>query len=409
MSDANRVQLAFVAESTFGEKETGSALQILRYNSESLKQDMNTTISEEIRSDRQISDVARIGISASGGIDFELSYGSHDIFLKSALLSSGWSTEVRMERLTFSIDSADNSINDSGNGFVTAGYVADQWLLTAGFNNAANNGFFKIVSVAAGKIVVEGGTLVTEIVDEDPREIIMGAYIINGTTLTSYNLEKDFKDLSNALSLLKGMSINSMSLEIPADGIIKGSFEFMGSAEESLSSSGGSGYSNPTTTVIMTGANHVTDFLENLEDLAILSLSLNLNNNLRTRLQVGTLGVASIGVGSVEITGTVTLHLANATLFNKYLNQDTTSIVVAVQDGAGNGYVIELPSVKLINATRNAGGLNTDVIGEFEFRAYMDSSESVSIRIARFTPSVLALFAGSVSATSTVTGSLTIT
>lgn len=408
MSDANRVQLAFVEESTFGTKKTGSALQILRFNSESLKQDMNSAVSEEIRSDRQISNVARIGVSASGGMDFELSYGSHDTFLKAALFSSGWSTEVRMERLTFSVDSADNSINDSGNGFVTAGYLADQWILTAGFVNTANNGFHKIVSVAAGKIIVEGGTLVAESADEDPREIIMGAYIVNGTTLTSYNLEKDYKDLSNALALLKGMTINSMALEVPADGIIKGSFDFMGSAEESLSSSGGTGYTNPTTTVIMTGANHVTDFLENLEDLAILSLSLNLNNNLRTRLQVGNLGVASIGSGSVEITGSITLHLENATLFNKYLNQNVTSIAIAVQDVDGNGYVIELPSVKLINATRNAGGLNTDVIGEFEFRAYMDASEAVSIRIARFTPSVLALFAGTVSATSTVTGSLTV-
>ena len=98
MSDANRVQLAYVAESTFGEKEEGSDLQILRYNSESLKQDMATTISEEIRSDRQISDVARIGLSASGAIDFELSYGSHDDFLKAALMALSWSTEVRIER-----------------------------------------------------------------------------------------------------------------------------------------------------------------------------------------------------------------------------------------------------------------------------------------------------------------------
>jgi len=406
MSDANRVQLAYVEESTFGEQETGSNLQILRYNSESLKQDMATTISEEIRSDRQISDVARIGLSASGDISFELSYGTFDDFLKAALLASDWSTEIRIERLTISVDEADNSFNDSDNGF--GDFVANQWIYTAGFNNSENNNFFKIISVTAGKLIVEGGTLVTEAADEDPREIIMGAYITNGITLISYNLEKDFKDLSNVLSLLKGMTINTMSLDVPADGIITGTFGFMGSAEESLTSSGGSGYTDETKTIVMTGANHVTNFLENLNDLAILSFSLSLNNNLRTRLQVGHLGVASIGSGSIEITGSLTIHLANATLFNKYLNQTVTSIVLGVRDVDGNGYIIELPSVKIINGTRSAGGLNTDVIGDFEFRAYMDATEEVSIRIARFTPSVLALFAGSLLATSTIFGALTV-
>lgn len=400
MSDANRVQLSYIVEpsSAFGEKVSGSALQVLRYNSESLKQDMATTISEEIRHDRQISDIARIGVSASGGIDFELSYGSHDEFLKAALMAASWSTEVRVEGLTFSAAGIgeDNSFNDTDSRF--GSFVADQWIYVSGFTNSANNGYFKIVSVTAAKLIVEGGTLETEAVNGDAREIIMGAYIINGTTAYSYNIEKDFKDLTQVLSLLKGMTINTMALEIPADGIIKGNFGFMGSEEESLIESAGSAHTVVGSTVVMTGANHVTDFLEDLSDTAILSLSFNLNNNLRSRLQVGTLGVASIGVGSVEITGSITLHLETAALFNKYLQQTPTSIVLAVQDSAGNGYIIELPRVKIIDGTRSAGGLNTDVIGDFEFRAYMDPDELVSIRIARFAPSVLAEFAGVCSA-----------
>jgi len=404
MSDANRVQLAYVEEGDFGVKETGSNLQILRYNSESLKQDMATTISEEIRSDRQISDVARIGLSASGAIDFELSYGSHDDFLKAALLDdSGWSTEVRITHSsTISVSSTDNSLNDSSSGF--GSFVTGQWIYVSGFSTTANNGFFKISSKTSAKLVLANGTLVTEAAGS-AITVKMGSQITNGITLVSYNIEKDFKDISNVLSLLKGMSINTMSLEIPADGIIKGNFGFMGSAEESLTASAGSGYDDETTSVIMTGANHVTDILENLEDVAILSLSLNINNNLRTRLQVGTLGVASMGFGTVEITGSISLHLLTADLFDKYLDQDVTSIVLAVRDADGNGYVIELPSVKIIDGTRNAGGINTDVIGDFEFHAYMDATEKISIRIARFP--VSEYFEGSIAAVVILAGSLT--
>ena len=371
---------------------------------------MNTVVSEEIRADRQISDVARIGISASGGVDFEFSYNSHDDFLKAALMASSWSTEVRMERFTFSTDSGDNSFNDSGSGFVTAGFAVYQWIYVSGFADSANNGFFKIVSVAAGKLVVQGGTLVTELVGaSDPREIMQGSYIINGTTLYSYNIEKDFEDLSSVLSLLKGMNINTLSLEVPADGIIKGSFGFMGSSEESLTASAGSSYTAETDSIIMTGANHVTNFKENLVDASILSFSLDLNNNMRSRLQVGTLGVASIGSGSIELSGSLTLHLSTAALFNKFLNQTVTSLVIAVQDANNNGYIIELPSVKIIDGTRSAGGLNTDVIGDFSWRAYMDVTEEVSIRIARFAPSILATFAGTCIANTSLVGALTIT
>jgi len=362
MSDANRVQLAFIDEgAAFGIKKTGSNLQILRYNSESLKQDMNTVTSGEIRHDRQISDVARIGISASGDISFELSYGSHDELFKAALQSADWSSERRIERNTISVNNLDNSFNDSGGGFLSPQtLVANQWIFTSGFSNAANNGFFKIISVTASKLIVSGGNLVWEAVDDDPREIIMGAYITTGITPYSFNIEKDFKDASSAmLSLLKGMCINGFTLEIPADGIITGSFSFMGSAEESLIASAGSGHNDETTSIIMTGANHVNKLLENSDETAILSLSLNLNNNLRNRLQVGTLGVASIGSGTVEITGSLTLHLENAALYDKFLNQTTTSIALVVQDTEGNGYVIELPRVKIINGTRVAGGINT--------------------------------------------------
>lgn len=404
MSDANRVQLSFVEESIFGDKESGSEMQILRYNSESLKQDMNTTVSEEIRSDRQIADIARIGVSASGGMEFELSYGSHDEFLNAALQSASWASEVKISRQwTISASSTDNSISDSESGFRS--FVANQWVYVSGFAESANNGFFKIKTVSAAKLIFWNGTLVTESAGNDIT-VQMGGYITNGTTLVSYNIEKEFKDLTTTLSLLKGMSINSMGLEIPADGIIKGNFDFMGSAEESLTATVGSNYKSAETTSVMTGANHVTNFLENLSELSILSLSLNLSNNLRTRLQVGTLGVASMGSGTVEITGTVTLHLANSTIFDKYLDQDTTSIVFAARDNDGNGYLIELPSVKIIDGTRNAGGINTDVIGSFEYRAFMDDSEEVSIRIARFP--VMNTLSGTIDAISSVTGALTV-
>lgn len=402
MGDANRVQVSYVEESTFGEQETGSNLQITRLNSESLVHDKATTVSEEMRSDRQISDIVRIGVSTSGDEPFELSYGTYDDFLKAALLSSSWSSEVKISSaITMSAASGDNSLNDSASGF--GSFTANQWVLISGFTTAANNGFKKILSATSAKLIFVNGTMVTEAVG-NPVTVQMGGQILNGTTQYSYNIEKDYQDLSNVLALFLGQEINTLNLDIPVDGIITGSWGFMGSEETSLTSSAGTGYDAVTTTPVMTGANHVPNFMENYNEQGIISLAISLTNNLRTRQQVGTLGVVSMGTGTVEITGTFSVYFETATLYNKFLAHQDTSIAMAVQDSQGSGYVIELPAVVITTGTRSAGGINTDVIGEFGYSAKLSATEGTTIRIARFP--IMSNLQGIVQAVSTVTGSL---
>ena len=406
MGDANRVQVSYVQETSFGVAETASNLQILRLNNESLVHDKATTVSEEMRADRQISDIARIGVSTSGDIAFELSYGTYDDFIQASLLSSGWSAEAKITSAnTLSAAAGDNSLNDSASGF--GSFAANRWVLVSGFTIAANNGFKKIFSATAAKLIFVNGTMSTEAAGE-PITVQMGGQIANGTTLVSYNIERDYQDATPAaLSLFLGQSINAMNLEIPVDGIITGTFGFMGSEETSLTSSSGTGYDAIGTTVIMTGANHVPDFMENYEDQGIISLSMSLTNNLRTRMQVGTLGVVSIGTGTVEITGTFSVYFSTVELYNKFLAHTDTSLVLGVKDSQGSGYIIELPAVKITTGTRSAGGINTDVIGEFGFSAKVSATEQTTIKIARFP--VMENFAGVVQAVSTSTAALTVT
>lgn len=541
--------------------------QIMRHTGESLKQDTTVVTSEEIRSDRQIADIIRTGVGASGGVDFELSYGTFDDYLQAVLFSAGWSTEVTLpSALSALIDPApantgggalttiladnaapvetwtitctstigppaifsvvgsvsgaqanaeaevaydngivafiieatgaafiegddfsfgvtrgktisalidDNSFNEIlspvlivnvGNGEIgditaisapgatppavvpsetwtmvctvkdttfsvtgsvsgvkgdaTTGaaydngliaftigdtvddwevgdefvitnnfssLVANQWIRVAGFSApyTANNGWFKIVSKTSLKLKVSHGVLATASVGTDIT-MQMGAQIVNGTTLASWNLEREYKDLTNIFSLFTGMCVSEMGLDVPADGRITGNFTFLGAKEVSGSATVGTGNTAATTTNIMTGANHVDDVFENKTEAGILSFAMSINNNLRTRLQVGTLGAVSIGSGSILITGSLELYLPNATLFDKYLNQDATSLAIGVTDGAGNGYIIEIPTMRITDGSRPAGGLNTDVVGSFEWQAYMDPTESISIRVTRF-------------------------
>ena len=378
MSDTSRVQLAYVAESSFGVQKTGSNLQILRITGESLKQDVASSQSNEIRSDRQIASIRRSRITASGGVNFELSYGTYDALLAAALLDSAWGSPVAV------CSSATVSAAASGNKFTGTftAPTAGEWIKVSGFTNAANNGYFKVVTASTSEITVSGGTLVDE-ASATGISITQGGSIVNGTSLSTFNLERTYDDLSSELSLFLGMAINGLSLNVPVEGEITGGLEFLGHSESSETASGGTGYDAATTTEHMTALD-VQNLLENQAAMSIRSFTLDLNNNLRQRAIVGSSGVLSIGSGRCIVSGTLEAYYASKTIYDKYLNGTATALALLLQDPAGNGYIIDLPAVKYTAGQRVAGGPDVDVMVPLSWAAHAHATENVTIRIVRF-------------------------
>lgn len=383
MSDTNRVQLAYVAESAFGVQKTGSALQILRYTGESLKQDSGFNDSNEIRTDRQTPSVRRTRIETSGGINFELSYGSYDPLLKAALLADAdWTSPVTVSGADIAAVASGNKYTDVSKGFTTL--AVGQWIYVTGFTTPANNGLKKISAKAGdgADITVTGGTLVDEVAG-DSVAITQGGYIVPGSTLTTFNIERLYADLTEELSLFKGQAINGWSLNVPQEGPITGSFDFVGANEVSVTASGGSGYTAAPTTDIITSLD-LTNLLENQTAMTILSFSLNYANNLRTRLVCGSNGVVSIGKGKIGVTGSLQAYYESKTLFDKYLNETASALALCLSDPAGNKYVFDLPRVKFTSGQRPSTGPNGDIVADLQWNAYLNSTESITARIARF-------------------------
>lgn len=83
------------------------------------------------------------------------------------------SATVTITATTLSALASDNSYNDSGNGFVTAGFtVGDQIRVTGFTGNAANNIFSaSVTAVTAGKLII-GGTDGNVIVDDAAGESV---------------------------------------------------------------------------------------------------------------------------------------------------------------------------------------------------------------------------------------------
>ena len=137
MSDSNRVQIRYIEESTWGTTPSTADMQELRFTGESLNYNIENTTSNEIRDDRQVTDLIQTGSANGGDINFELSYGTYDDFIEGALWSD-WSSDLAISASTIAATATGFTDSASGFGSVNAG----QWIKVAGFtgNGGENNG-----------------------------------------------------------------------------------------------------------------------------------------------------------------------------------------------------------------------------------------------------------------------------
>lgn len=129
MADANRSSVRYIAEASWGVLPATPTMKAMRMTSEDLLPEVETIISEELRSDRMISDTVQVSFQNSGGVNFEFSAGTLDDWLEAALCSD-WSTDVLkngIERKSFSIERGHLDIDEY---FLFTGMMANTFNLT---------------------------------------------------------------------------------------------------------------------------------------------------------------------------------------------------------------------------------------------------------------------------------------
>ena len=276
-ADTNRMRLSYREETTYGVQATGGNFQTLRLTGESLKQDTDSRISDEIRNDRQIADVFRTSVSASGQLTCELSGATLDDFLAAAIgASTTWPAVVTGTPGTVTTVAATGTYTAVAGDFDNI--LVNQWVFISGFVNAGNNGFKKVLSVTGTPATVfTVDSPLTMGADETTVSSIivtMGSQVINGTAFTSFSIQKEFLDLEvNEGSFHLGMAIESVDLRISTGEPLTGSFSFLGSEEKNpvISTDGtGTAQASAGGTLVLTAGNpQADDFYNN--DIATIT------------------------------------------------------------------------------------------------------------------------------------------
>ncbi|MCP4660985.1 MAG: hypothetical protein GY856_36755 [bacterium] len=403
-ADANRVGLAYVAESTFGEGAPvpgTSVLQNLRFTSEAFTQDNSTVISQELRSDRQVVDLIRTDVQMTGGFAFELSLGTStevafNDFFRSIIGDSAWSTQtVHGDGTTdeaCTITAATSTIAFADGDVFSSVSVGD-WIVTGNATTAANNGVFKVVTKAdSDTITVEPtGILVDEVVAAhatDSYTVTEMAAVVNGTTAAeSHYFERSYGDLATFAGFY-GACPSQHTLSVEPGSIVTGGFDFLGRLGDSLAATEGDGSNTAAgTTTVCNAVDNAEWIMEGSVAYPSTAYNHTITPNLRPRQVIGTLGAESMGQGTIGVTGGHTAFYADATVMDKHLDMTETNIAVCFKDTDGHYLVFDYPRAKYSSGRRVAGGINQDVFAEMEWTAIRESTEDVTVRIAKYAAS----------------------
>ena len=386
LASTSRVQLAYILESIFGTTPGAGNGSYLRVTGESLDYNITKDMSKELRADRSISSVVPVAAQVAGGFNFHLNYGEYDPFLSSLLQNpitvfgtageSGASSTVGFLATTLTASVA------------TAG--ADSWATLAlgqwfRVNAGADTNNGKLLRVS---LSVAPTTTVITLDASTPAAVSAGVVgvklqtsrMTNGVAQSSFTIEKQMADVTQVLTY-KGMTPSKLALKIASGALTDGTFDFIGKAgiRGTVTALPGTLVASKTFD-IHNGATGVGSLWEGgapLTSTFIKSLTLDYDNTLHPQQAIGQLPLVGVGAGTIAVKGAIEAYFADGALYDKFLANTYTSIIVSSQDASGNGYVFTLPRVSLMNSKIVAGAKDQDLMATFDYMALSDDTNAV--------------------------------
>jgi hypothetical protein len=389
VADSNRIQIGYLEEVTWGTTPT-AVFTDMRVTSDDLIYNVAYITSEEIRSDRNITDLIQTGADPSGGFNFELSFASPaDVFWESALFSA-WGADLGFSQSSdVAVTGATSTYASTGSNFTTTAADVGRWIFVAGYvGSLYNNGWKKIVSSTTSTLIVISPVTMA---DEGAGALTItmnGKRIRNGVAETSFSMQREASDIAEFF-IFRGMIVNTMSLTAASNAVVTGNVSMVGKNAELAQVTWGSGASTAATTAsvmnAVTNVGHVMEGVVYDSGLFFQEISFTISNNLRGLPAIGTLGNIDIGSGTCEVSGTANVYFKDDTLYDKYVGDTPTSLSFSVTDVIGNSYVFSFPKVKFeSDSGAQATGQNSDLMENITWRAYYDSDSDCTMEISYY-------------------------
>lgn len=261
--------------------------------------------------------------------------------------------------------------------------------------DATKLGFFTIASIPNDDTFTTVETLGTDANSGTATVIIKGSHLRNPSSQAdivkqSFSIETGFNDVSQFF-LRRGMRVGSFSLDVSSGDIVTGSIEFMGRdtipSTTAVLTGGGYTVLDSTTTEVLNATDNIGEFKVDgqvLDGVAFKSISLEGDASLREQRAIGEKFPAGIGYGRFMLSGSGEAFFSDRTLYDKFVDHETTSFSFDVSDADFNTYYFTVPSTKITTDDIMPEGIDQDVMDNFEYSAFRDVTLKTQLLVDRF-------------------------
>lgn len=383
-AQANVVATTYVVEVTPGTTPPATDFTALRCNNPDFNANINNTTSQEIRSDRNTTDLVRTSANSEGSIGFELSAVEYEPFIESAL-GGTFSTLVDADLADVTYVASTRTFTSAGSGFPATIQAGHFLKVSCG----AVQGIIKVSSASTSTIVHEVGYL-PGASDETPApasSTFKGKSVRNGNTKKTFTIEREFTDITEFMSHT-GMMVSQMTLNAASEAIIEGTLNFTGRTTTVSGTTAGTGSTNAATAnPIMSAVANVGTIYEGgvavpSSSVAFKSINLSTNNNTRALTAIGSLYPIDINMGNFNAEFAVEAYFSDSSLLDKYIAGTLTELSYNFTDDNGNVIVIDAPQVKYSAGTVTGVTLNSDVMQSLTGTALYDPTWGYALQIS---------------------------
>lgn len=267
--------------------------------------------------------------------------------------------------ITMSVSSGVASLLSTTLDFTTLGLIPGEWMFVGGdatsdkFATAANNGFYRIKSVAAHAIVFDRnpGTPVTDAGTSKTIKIFFGHVVKNESNpalikVRTYQMERYLGDAAVGYEYVSGCYANQMDLTFGLASKISGDLKFIGLDRASqVSAKSGDRPSNLSEEVYNTTGDFVRLRLGKVSNQASLftyvtDMKLTINNNVKPAKAIGVLGSIGANLGNFVVEGSVEAYFTDDTAVTAVRENDSCSLDFGIVK-QNAGWYVDVPYLSL--------------------------------------------------------------
>ena len=396
--DSSNVTLGYIEESNWG-TTPASNLTLVRMRSEGFAGSKSRARPDEIRAAGDAAQAITQSVEASGSISGLLSHATYNEFI-AGMVNGEWVARLSLtssSSRTVAVANTAKTFTLGGSGAEFATFLPGTYFKASGFAtaNAANNGYFKVISKTSNQIIVvekltnAGGakTLSNVTINNATVTLERLAYVRNAAAFTSFSIEKKLAD--DKYLTYPGSYITGGGIATNQGSFAECNFDFLCKEEKKATATinGGTLVQAPTGRVIDTVTGLKNFNMSGVTTQPILqSISWSIaKEGARQQFGIGNVGALGMGRGTVTLSGSLTTYFKDFSIYDSFVNETSSELVYRVEDSSGKGYIITLPNVTITNPSITAGGPDTDMIADFELEGNSATSgayNGVTIQIA---------------------------